>query len=68
MKNSEQFKQLTFKQRKVIEKQLRRGQLQKDIAKLIGVNKSTISREIARRSRDGIYWADLAEANYQKRR
>jgi len=67
MKNSEQFKQLTFKQRKVIEKQLRRGQLQKDIAKLIGVNKSTISREIARRSRDGIYWADLAEANYQKR-
>lgn len=68
MKNKEEFKQLTYEQRKIIEKLLRQGCLQKDIADTLGVNKSTISREIISRSRDGIYWADLAQLNYSKKR
>ena len=66
MKNISKFKQLSFKQRKIIEKNLKTGCLQKEIALALGVNKSTVSREISIRSRDGVYWADLAQFNYLK--
>ena len=68
MENNDKFKQLCFDQRKIIEKLLRKGCLQKDIAVVLGVNKSTVSREIASRSRGGIYWADLAQFNYIRKR
>lgn len=68
MENTDKFKQLTFEQRKIIEKSLKDGCLQKDIALALGVNKSTISREVSSRSRDGVYWADLAQFNYARKR
>lgn len=68
MENTSKFKQLSFEQRKIIEKNLKEGCLQKDIALVLGVNKSTISREISIRSRGGVYWADLAQFNYSKNR
>jgi IS30 family transposase len=68
MENISKFKQLSFEQRKVIEKSLKKGCLQKEMALALGVNKSTISREISTRSRDGVYWADLAQFNYSKNR
>ena len=42
------YKQLCLSQRYAIECMLKQGQLQKDIALSIGVNKSTISRELKR--------------------
>jgi len=68
MENTSKFKQLSFGQRKIIEKSVRGGCLQKEIALALGVDKSTISREVSSRSRDGVYWADLAQSNYSKKR
>jgi len=68
MKTKEKFKQLTSEQRQIIEAKLLQGWLQKDIASLLEVNKSTISREVANRSRNGHYWAEGAQADYQQRR
>jgi len=68
MEDNGKFKQLDFKQRKTIEKLLKKGWLQKDIATRLGVNKSTISREISTHSRDGVYWADLAQIYHSRKR
>ena len=56
------FKHLDFHARDRLEALWRAGHLQTDIAKILGVNKSTISREIQERKRlDGTYSATIAE-------
>lgn len=61
MKKGTRFSQLTDKKRDRIEALLDAGNSQKEIAKILKVNPSTISREIAKRKKeDGSYDADTA--------
>lgn len=55
------YNQLTFEQRCSIYSYLKANYSKSRIAKLIGVDKSTISREIKRNSENGIYDPKLAE-------
>ena len=60
---------LTKPQRYTIEAMLKEGHTQSEIARVIGKNKSVVSREI-KRNRDlrfGSYSQDLAQRKYQKR-
>lgn len=60
MRNS--FVQLDFRARDRIEALWRKGHEQKEIADILGVHKSTVSREIRRRQKeDGTYSATVAE-------
>lgn len=68
MKRSNNFNQLTLAQRQIIETGLRQGLTQRSIALQLGVDKSTVSREINHHSRQGTYWADLAQAAYRQAR
>jgi len=61
-------KELNVADRKVIEVLLRRGETQTQIAKELGVHKSTISREVSNRSAPSGYFADIAQLNYKVRR
>lgn len=61
-------KELKEADRKVIEVLLKRGESQTEIAKELGVNKSTISREINNRSTPNGYFADIAQLDYEGNR
>lgn len=62
MKSRKKFTHLDHKKRDRIEALWRAGEKQARIAEILKVDKSTVSREIARRSRvDGWYDADTAE-------
>ena len=60
---------LTKPQRYTIEAMLKEGHTQSEIARVIGKNKSVVSREIKRNRdlRSGSYSQDLAQRKYQKR-
>jgi len=60
---------LTQPQRYTIEAMLKEGHTQSEIARVIGKNKSVVSREIKRNRdlRSGLYSQDLAQRKYQKR-
>ncbi|NRA13636.1 MAG: IS30 family transposase [Crocinitomicaceae bacterium] len=60
---------LTYEQRYTIEKLLSCGKKQSEIARLLSVNASTISRELGRNSdnRNGSYRALLAQRKYESR-
>ena len=60
---------LTKPQRDTIEAMLKEGHTQSEIARVIGKNKSVVSREIKRNRdlRSGSYSQDLAQRKYQKR-
>lgn len=61
--------QLTVEQRYTINVMMNQGYIQKDIAKVLGKNKSVISRELCRNSdgRSGIYDYDLAQRKCDSR-
>jgi IS30 family transposase len=63
------MKHLTAEQRYAISLLLQQGKTQKEIAKIIGKHKSTVSREIARNQdkRSGKYNYELAERKYRQR-
>lgn len=61
------YQQLTLKQRFQLETLLKTIQVQKDIARWIGVDPGTISREISRNS-NGVYDARKADAKNRQRR
>lgn len=63
------MKQLTEEQRYNISAYLQSGKSRTEIANLVGVHRSTISRELRRNSdkRNGIYKPDLAQAKYMSR-
>lgn len=61
-------KELKVTERKVIEILLNREESQTEIAKELGVHKSTISREVRNRSTPNGYFADIAQLNYEERR
>ena len=60
---------LTKPQRYTIEAMLKEGHTQSEIARVIGKNKSVVSREIKRNRdlRSGSYSQDMAQRKYQKR-
>lgn len=60
---------LTVSQRYTIETMLKAGYRQSEIARVIGKEKSVVSREIKRNSdqRSGVYSQDLAQRKYDKR-
>ena len=60
---------LTSSQRYTIATMKKKGYLQKEIAEVIGKDKSVVSRELKRNcdSRSGEYRADLAERKYAAR-
>jgi IS30 family transposase len=60
---------LSYEQRYSIEVLLKAGNRQSEIAKIILVHKSVVSREIKRNcdARNGFYRASLAQKNYEKR-
>lgn len=62
-------KHLTEGQRYEISAYLQSGKTQKEISVLLGVNKSTISRELRRNAdyRNGLYKPELAQRKYQSR-
>jgi IS30 family transposase len=67
MRNS--FKHLDFKARDRIEALWRNGHTKKEIAEVLGMHKSTISREIERRKREtGEYKAEVANHKAQVKR
>lgn len=61
-------RELKLADRKVIEVLLLRGEEQKSIAETLGVNKSTISREVKSRSTPNGYIAEIAQLDYEERR
>ena len=63
------MKHLTKEQRYTISVMLQKGYSQKEIAKAIDKDKSTISREIKRNrdKRNGVYKANLAQKKYEQR-
>jgi transposase, IS30 family len=63
------MKHLTSEQRYTISVMLQNGHSQREIAEIIGKDKSTISREIRRNrdKRNGVYKSKLAQKNYNKR-
>ena len=67
MRNS--FRHLDFRARDRIEALLAAGHTQTEIAKILGIPKSTVSRELRQRKRqDGIYQASRAEQKAQVKR
>jgi len=63
------MKHLDKTKRKEIEILINRGYKQYEIAKVLGVNKSTICRELKRKKLDGIYYAETAQHKaYVKRK
>ena len=60
------YKHLSIEEREKLLFHLAQGQSICQIAKLLGRNKSTISRELKRNSKD--YSPSKAQANYQRRR
>jgi len=61
------FKQLTAADRRVVETLLKRNCTQFEIASELGVNKSTVCREINRRSTPAGYFADTSQLDYEIR-
>jgi len=61
-------KELTIADRKVIEVFLKEERNQTEIAKVLGVNKSTISREVKNRSTPNGYFAENAQLDYESKR
>lgn len=61
-------KQITVADRKVIEILLNKNCTRTDIAKELGVDKSTVCREINNRSTPAEYFADIAQLDYEKKR
>ena len=63
------MKHLTSEQRYTISVMLQKGHSQKEIAEVIGKDKSTISREIRRNrdKRNGVYKSELAQKKYNQR-
>lgn len=61
-------KELTIADRKVIEVFLKEERNQTEIAKALGVNKSTISREVKNRSTPNGYFSDIAQLDYESKR
>lgn len=66
--NKRNFKHLTESDRVKIETLRKEGYRICDIASIIGVNKSTVSREINNRGTPSGYHAKIAELNYKKKR
>jgi IS30 family transposase len=63
------YTQLSFEQRCTLSAYWKAGYLQKDIAKEMNVNPSTVSRELARNRRwNGYYVPEQADCFYQGRR
>lgn len=62
------YKQLTAAQRGVIEGLLHTHCTLKEIAKILGVSSSTVSREIKKRKTPKGYLADIAQLDYKRRR
>lgn len=62
------FKQLTDSDRSKLEVLIKEGYLQKEAAKKLGVNKSTISRELKRYPTPHGYRADMAQARHEHKR
>ena len=66
---SKTYTQLAINERYIIEQCIQGGMSQKEIANLLGRDKSVISREISRNiSLDGIYRAEEAQEQYLNRR
>ena len=59
------YKQLTVADRKAIEVLLKRNCTRSEIAEELGVDKSTVCREINRRSTPTGYFFDIAQINYE---
>ncbi len=64
----QKYSQLTKEQRYTIKTLLQEKYSKSKIAKLIGVNRSTVSREVKRNSCDGSYYAGIADQLAKKRR
>ena len=62
------YKHLTAAQRGVIEGLLHKNGALKEIAKILGVSLSTVSREINKRKTPKGYFADIAQMEYERRR
>lgn len=68
MKKKRKFKHLTELDRAKIEALSKEGYRVSNIAGIIGVNRSTISKEIGNRGTPSGYHARIAELNYRKKR
>jgi hypothetical protein len=62
------FRQLSIDQRLTIENLQRKGCKQSEIARQLGVHRSTVKRELERNSINGVYKAAEAQANTQERK
>ena len=62
------YKQLTAAERGAIEVLLREHYTNKEIAEKLGVDQSTVSREIKKRSTPSGYFAFVAQLDYEKKR
>lgn len=62
------FKQLTDSDRAKLEVLIKEGYLQKEVAKKLGVSKSTISRELSRHSTPHGYFCKMAQARHEHKR
>ena len=62
------FRQLTDSDRAKLEVLIKEGYLQKEVAKKLGVNKSTISRELSRHSTPHGYFGKMAQARHEHKR
>jgi len=62
------FKQLTAADRRVIETLLKRQCTNLEIARELGVDPATVSREITKRSTPAGYLADVAQTDYEAKR
>ena len=62
------YQHLTAAQRGVIEGLLHKDCTLKEVAKILGVSSSTVSREIKKRETPNGYLADIAQLDYERRR
>lgn len=67
-KQSRQYQQLTQGQRYQLQALYTKGFSQREIAEVIGVHYSSVSRELSRNKTEGIYCADTAERLKDKRK
>lgn len=62
------FRQLTDSDRAKLEVLIKEGYLQKEVAKRLGVSKSTVSRELSRHSTPHGYFGKMAQARHEHKR
>ena len=62
------FRQLTDSDRAKLEVLIKEGYLQSEVAKKLGVNKSTVSRELSRHSTPHGYFGKMAQARHEYKR